>query len=269
VADDDAVITVASTTDEQAALESSLQDDERAARVPVEDSSLSEFKTSEFENGNVKSLSYEAENSSRQRYLRHQARVEKELAELSTPAEPEEKAPTEARVPVSPTQPSLQPQETMVPASRVADVVEQQILVREHHQRLAAAMQNPEYAQAMAAIDPDTVNVSWDPAIGAALCAQPNSAMLVWFLSARPDVAQQIASMTPVRGVAEMSKLASWLETQMRPPNTSAQRPAPPAPIKPLSGAMTRSSVPTGEMSYQDFKRQREAEIRARRGNGR
>ena len=72
MADDEVVIS--STTDSQQVLEGSLEDNEAAGRVPAaEHGSIADFKHSESEDGNIKSLSYENENSSRARYLRHQA----------------------------------------------------------------------------------------------------------------------------------------------------------------------------------------------------
>jgi hypothetical protein len=278
MADDKSDIVLASTTEaDQEVLERALQDDESKARVSIFDhGSLNNF--SSLEDGKVKELAYEhPTNSSRHRYQRQLEAAEKELAELAIKEDPPEtvearaKEETESRLqelerrtsaPIE-TQPRYeQPAPGMVPASQVAHLVESNLVVREHNQRMQAALQNPEFAAAMSKIDPN-VDVPWANEIGLSVAAAHNSPALVWFLGSRPDVARSIASMPTARGVAEVARLSAWLQTEMQPQNASVRRTAPapiPPPMTPVSGSavsVPRNSADPSTMTFSEYKRWR------------
>jgi hypothetical protein len=278
--DDNNVVTLASSTEaDQQCLEAALQDDEQAARVDVSrHGSLTGFTHSESEDGQVQSLTYENPKSSRIRAEQALMKAERQLAALAF-EEPSPKDLADAdktlqdfvRERQQPRTEQVEPRQSpdMVPASRVDELAEVKTVVNEHNQRLAQALQDPSFREAMAQIDPNNVNVEWSPQVGMAVAAQNNSPALVWFLGSRPDVAREIAAMPVHRGVAEVARLSAWLQGEMRPNAASAQHSSPPlpAPIKPVGGSSTKvSAVPQGEETYQDYKLRREREIRARSG---
>jgi len=262
---DDTIITVASTSDSQDSVQSAA--DDNAQGVPLAESALGDFRQSS--DGAV--ISFEHRNSERALMLK---RLEKERSEIEEfpidPAlsrlEPESEqpahAPTPVEAPVSPTQFSPP---GMVPADQVDTIVETKLVMKEHQDRFTQALQNPEFREAMMQVPAN--DITWNPAITMAVAAQSNSPIVTWFLHAKPELAQQIASMPVLRGVAEISKLASWLQTEMRQPqNTSTRRPEPPAPVyNHLTGSNTRGSVPLGELPYAEYKRIREQQRKAGR----
>jgi hypothetical protein len=159
-----------------------------------------------------------------------------------------------------------QPQKPgMIPAEQVGNIVEQQVILREHQARWQQAMQDPDFAEFASSVP--VSDVEWAPEIGATVAAQHDSPALVAFLCARTDLAQQLAQMPIPRALAEVSRLSAWLHSQLQPQNA----PAPvarvsnaPQPINPVRGSGTKSSVPLDQADYQTFKRVREAQVKGR-----
>jgi hypothetical protein len=78
------------------------------------------------------------------------------------------------------------------------------------------------------------------------------------YLIDHPEELRKLASMSDYGATARVAQLAARLTPQKR--SISA---APP-PIKPVGGSATKSSVPAGEMPYQEYKAMREREIKNR-----
>jgi hypothetical protein len=279
--DKDNVITLASTTEvDDSVLQDALGNDESKARVkPWDHGSLNQFTDSHSADGQVQVLSYEHPRSSRVRAEQALAKAERELVALSIPSD-EVEAPIQAESAVEqpplPQPRSEQPRSEhvaqpiqqlgMVPASQVNELVEQQVSFREHEGRLAAAMQNAEFAAAMSQIDPNNVNTVFHPQVATVIASQVNSPVVTWYLASQPALAEQISSMPVSRAIGEVSKLSAWLQVQtQQPQNASVRRNAPqatPAPIKPVGGgggsAPKQSFVSPDTMDYASFRRWRE-----------
>jgi hypothetical protein len=268
----DDVVRLSSTTESsQAVLENALSDDPEAGRVPVEShGTLSQYTRSESEDGNTKTLVFEHPKSSRVRAEQSLARAERELAELSL-LEPSPKDQANAdqvlqdfvRERTQQAEPPRQPAPNMVPATQadIDNLVEQRVSFREHEGRLAQAMQDPAFREAMSRVDLNNVNVSLHPQVATVIASQVNSPQVTWFLAARPDVAQTIASMSVPRAIGEISRLSSWLQTQMSPQNAASARRSPstpPPPIKPIGGqSAPRDYSDPSIMTFSEYKKWR------------
>jgi hypothetical protein len=104
----------------------------------------------------------------------------------------------------------------------------------------------------------------------------PHLGIITHFLKTNPEVAMAVNAMPPAQAVAELKRMNSDFEAGFNNRMEEAEEPEPehhtsraaatasraPAPIKPLSGGGTRSSVPLDEMSYGEFRRVRDAQER-------
>lgn len=107
---------------------------------------------------------------------------------------------------------------------------------------------------------------------------------IAYYLGKHPEVCQELAQMSPMRAVARIGQIESQVIRHGEP--TAGHRPqatghreqekaastatrtvttSAPAPITPVGGGSSRTSVPLGELPYRDYKRLRDQEERARR----
>jgi hypothetical protein len=108
-----------------------------------------------------------------------------------------------------------------------------------------------------------------------AIVGAENSGDVVYYLMKHPEVCKKILGMNDARAVMEIGRISAQLEPREaeaeeeeemvpvgapRPKKTSTA----PAPIRPVSGSATRSSVPLDELSYQDYRRIRDQQDKAR-----
>jgi hypothetical protein len=269
VEDGAADIVLASTTEaDQEILERALENDKEAGRVNVfEHGSLNDF--SSLEDGKVKELANEHPRSSRHRYEKQLAAAEKEMAQLAIPEDPPKTVEATAKETESRlqelerrTSAPIEPQPATATQADIDNLVEQRVSFREHEGRLAAAMQDPGFREAMGQIDLNNVNIVFNPQVATVIASQINSPVVTWFLASKPQLAQEISSMPVPRAIAEISKLSSWLQVQMQQPQNAApgHRTATeptPRPIKPVGGSSTPQShgyVAPDQMDYQSYK---------------
>jgi hypothetical protein len=266
---DDTAVILATTTDEQATVEAALGDDEAAARVPVESSSLSEFRHS-AEDG-TQSLAYESPISSRHQVEQELAEAEKDLAALSTPEE------TEAR-----TEPGDGVDLDAVRKAATADAIEAgRRLVAERQEQpsgptqaeldqlrselavpFAARMQElkastPDFKEVFEKAITEGVDIS--PKVADVLLALPGGPETAVYLARNKQERERLARLPDDVAAAAAAQLAARFDPALR-----ARRSAAPAPIKPVGGSATKSSVPLDEMPYSEYRKLRDQQERAR-----
>jgi hypothetical protein len=199
----EAQVITATTTDSETVVE---QED----GVPLADSSLQDFCEAGDANA-IRITSYEAPDSSRNQDATAFEEYQRDLQRLRFPESEDLHqlvAPNDVTENNTPP-----PAEEMIPASKVREVIEIQGIVREHQQRWAQAMSDPAFAELATQVLPAPA-VEWDPAIGTTVAGQANCPALVLFLSARPEVAQQIAQMPVARAQAEVARLSARLMSE-------------------------------------------------------
>src|SRR5262249_27125103 len=92
------------------------------------------------------------------------------------------------------------------------------------------------------------------------LLFRPGGAEATLYLLEHPAKARELANKPKHAAIGEVAALAMRFDPAFRARPVSKAE----APIRPLSGNSAKSSVPADDMSYQDFKRMREREIKAR-----
>jgi hypothetical protein len=80
------------------------------------------------------------------------------------------------------------------------------------------------------------------------------------YLAQHPEEARQLSTLPESIAVAKVAALTARLD-----PSTKRGVSKAPAPIRPVTGSPTSSAIPADELPYQEYKRRREQEIRARR----
>lgn len=91
-----------------------------------------------------------------------------------------------------------------------------------------------------------------------AIIEQPNSAEVAYYLATHADEAKKLIEMRPMQQIAAIARISDKLSSPPAPkPKPASQAPA---PIKPVGGHATGSTVDLGSMSYQDYKRARAAQ---------
>jgi len=104
------------------------------------------------------------------------------------------------------------------------------------------------------------------PWIEAAIKRDPNGAQLAYELARRPDEFQKIVEIpNPLEGVSALGEFRGSIKQTAAAPRKVASDA--PAPIRPVgqSASGTRVTRSLDELSYQDYKRAREREIKARK----
>jgi hypothetical protein len=130
------------------------------------------------------------------------------------------------------------------------------------------ANENPEGVQALAStkleIPRPVLNLLASEAVGADLAIH---------LVEHPEVVDQLKAMPVERAVRETLEAMAIIKFQAQQA-ASGQQSQPrkavslaPAPIKPLGGGNTKSSLPMDEMNFQDYKRARAAQVKSRYGS--
>jgi hypothetical protein len=90
----------------------------------------------------------------------------------------------------------------------------------------------------------------------------PNPGELTYHLLSHPDVVRKLNEMTPRQAFIEVIGESGRLEKTATPKPISSA----PAPIAPLGGYSTKSSVPLDQMEYREFRRVRDQQEKEWRG---
>ncbi|HMK22179.1 MAG TPA: hypothetical protein VK466_07570 [Terriglobales bacterium] len=283
-----AELEIESSSDSQAMVESALEDDEAAARRPWRDHpSFSEFRSFKSADGKLSGLSYEAPNSSRADAQAMLDQAEAELAAFAVPTleELEESMPASSQTPAPASSPGIALLPSQLTDSQLEAVLlgnqvsekERDALNVEHQQRVGqslhfgmtrtanrvAALPEAEQAKVHAAYE-YLNGVSPDLALA---CQLPeNGPELASHLAQHPQIVSALMGMrTAQEAIGELSRISRSLLAASRNQAMPSRAAAPlPTPMKSIKGGTIRPSVPLEEMSYQDFKRQRERDIKNR-----
>jgi hypothetical protein len=199
----------------------------------------------------AQAASYESPVSSRQRML---DAAEAELAEIeSQPESQGEQEPAEAP------QYHEQQQAQQLPAQIQIEQLRAELLPG-FVQRLDAVTADLSEEQLRASA---AVPLSNDPATAARLLDSfallPGGIEAAAYVMRNPDEKRKLASLPEHMAQARVAQLSNRFDPALQRRASTA-----PAPIRPVSGSSTRTVVPD-EMSYQEFKKYREREIKARR----
>jgi hypothetical protein len=268
-------VVVATTTDSQSTADAAAQGDEEAARVPVEESSLRDFRQSESEDGAVSSVSFEHPQSERQTFI---AQLEQDAADLpqliSDDPEPDHQADGDADLAEVR---RIATQDAIAAGRRRMEQEPQPTQAWQQEERTLVAQAALGYQEQMAKIrqrDPerfDKANENLKRVIdaGAQLRDDVRDAIILsqaaegfFALTDNPQELRAFIALPPDAQKVKIGQLQARAERQ----GARQTRSNAPPPIHPVKGSATRSSLPKDEMEYQDFRRVREAEIRARRG---
>jgi hypothetical protein len=243
---DELNLTVASTTDKMPIVEAVARGDEDAARVPPPST------YSSYENPQSERRTLLARLDAEEKGLTEdEATLEQlsgaEVDESEKSPEPlAENAPKASEQPSSPEQPQ-------------AIRTDPRFLMRAGQ----LAIENPEGVQALA-----SSKLEIPPAVLAELGSDPAGADLAVHLAQNPDVAEQLRQMPLSEAVRQTREALGVLKYQAANP-----QPAPPArkaisnapaPIRPVGGSATRSSVPIDETDFQTFRNIRDQQEKQR-----
>lgn len=109
---------------------------------------------------------------------------------------------------------------------------------------------------------PEKMNVPMHQKTLDALLSIPSGAAVALHLMRHPETARAWAFLPPDIATYKAIELAGKLDSQQDSQQRS--KPAPPSPIRPLSGGNTRSSQEPSEMSFREFRRWRDEQERNR-----
>jgi hypothetical protein len=277
----DSDLTIATTTDSAATARAAAHDNEEGARTPAPKVEVERLDGST-------AVSFEHDRSERKMLLERLVQHEADLADLSTPE------PTTGEI--SSTEESTEQEQLDAEAAAeqagidlnavreqaTRDAIEAGRRWANGQQpqagqptaadidRLRADLAKPffEKVKAIRARTPDydavmdgAKNIMIPVAVGDALLALPGGPEASVHLARNPREAAELAQLPDHVAVARAAALCSRLDAASRRPISRAA-----APIRPVGTSSTKSSVPADELSYQDYKRAREREIKARRG---
>lgn len=260
-------LVVSSSTDGQQAVESAAQGTSEG--VTVSESSLQDFREQSSDGQTV--TSYENPSSERQTLLERVAEAEREIELPEEPADEGQPA-DESGIDME-----------AVRQQALADAIEDGR--RQHRQ--AYYEQPPQYSveaglqqwraqqagpffermNELRAQTPDIAELDkqsnipipmevQDTLLGLSARGGPEAAL---YLMRNPSQARELLQMPLLAAVAKVAQIAGRLD-----PAARRQRSNAPPPIVPVSGSPTRSSLPPGEMSYSDFSKWRERQIKAK-----
>lgn len=265
-------LTISTTTDSENIVKAVADNDEQGARTeaPKFDSEKLDGSTS---------LTFEHPRSSRVRLLEALAEAENDLAQFATEQvvtnEPSEEVEAGAS---GATEPG--PDDEIIQRVREAAVQDAIQHARESYAReqMQAHLQpaqvelNELRAQALvpfrervaelaANLDlKDVPNIRIPDAVCDVLITLAGGAEAAVYLAQHPEEVRQLSALPEAIAVAKTAALTARLDPAARRLESHAPR-----PIRPIGGSATKSSVPPDELSYQDFKKQRERDIKARR----
>lgn len=248
---------LASTTDDKAVVSAVANGEE--AREPE-----SRFEIEKQLDGSS-SESYEHPASERSLLLERLRQEEREANELLGPEDSVETldALGEARPePDSdPEPPAAQPVQDSGPVAQPSGAVQ-------FHQRIGMlSAVAPEGVRALA-----STQLQIPGAVMSLLASEAAGADLAIHLAEHPEVADQLNKMPIERAVRETQEALVILKYEAQKAASGQQATAPraravsaaPKPISPLGGGNTKSSLPLDQMSYQEFRKARDRESRAR-----
>jgi len=104
------------------------------------------------------------------------------------------------------------------------------------------------------------VNIPLAPVVMDALLTLPGGPEATLYLARNPKEARKLQQLPGPMALAHVAQLTARLAPNFR----DDKRPGPPAPIRPLMGSSTKSSIPPEEMSFREYHRWRDAEEKQR-----
>jgi hypothetical protein len=255
---------VASTTDIQKVVTAVADGDQEGGRAEVADSSLSKFEQS----ADGKVVSFESEQSERHTLLQRLAEAERDLIEL-----PVEQADAESSEEGQPTvdESKLDIDDAMRRAALEDALADARRIHRRPYQEAAEIRE--QMGMAFAArfneiAPPDIHQLAQDAvkngpdvsvAVRDALLGLPGGPEATIYLLRHPEMRRQLAGEDDYVAVARVGELAGRLAGLPKRRLSSA-----PAPINPVGGSSTKSSLPPDEMNYQDFSKWRERQLKTK-----
>ena len=104
-----------------------------------------------------------------------------------------------------------------------------------------------------------------------ALLEMEEGPAIAYFLGKNPEVNKKLLEMSPTRAVAEVGKMAAEFSKEEKP-EASERKVGPdklpvssaPAPIKPLTGHSTRSTVSLDNLDYAEYRKVRDKQEKER-----
>jgi hypothetical protein len=139
----------------------------------------------------------------------------------------------------------------------------------EHAQRMQKALEGRDSQELVKAAE----QIAIRPDVGVAIMHEQNSHDVVLYLVDHPELADQLNRLPEAQAYAAVTRLGGWLEAggakreaaQAEPTQRPISRA--PAPISPTGNSPSRTHTgDLDQLSYQDYKRVRENQIKARRG---
>jgi hypothetical protein len=250
---------LASTTDDKAVVSAVANGEE--AREPQ-----TQFELEQQLDGSS-AVAFEHPASERSLLLERLRLEELEADQLIGPEDEVETVDALGEVRDAPVAPAEKEPEAIQPAQESAQPVAQPSAAGQFHQRIGQlSIVNPQGVQALAStkleIPQPVLNL---------LGSDPAGADLAIHLAEHPEVAAELNKMPIERAVRETQEALIILKyeaqkaagQQATAPRARAVSAAP-APIKPLGGGNTKSSLPLDQMSYQEFRKARDREAKAR-----
>ncbi len=262
-----ASLTVSSTSDDLHVIESVARNDQEGARVPAPTPEVSEMDGSTV-------VSYNHPRSERTLLLERLAEAENDLdtefAELSAERVSGTDLPSDA----AETNESEQPDPEIIDAVRQAAINDAVQHAREKYSReqteshLSAPAVDPlrahvvqKFYQQVASLGGDLTasNVIVPRAIESVLFTHDGGAQVALYLDANPDQAHALCQMPESSAIAEVARLAATLTSRARRQISNA-----PAPINPVRGSSTKSTVPLDELPYSEYRAIRDKQEKSR-----
>jgi len=268
-------LTVSTTTDSAAVLDAVVVNDEKASRVPAP-----EPETEELDGSTT--VSFEHKRSERTMLLERLKQHETDLEALSSSEADLEQ--TTSNEPEAASE-GTEPQDIDMAAVRKAATEDaiahaRQIYHQQQHNAHFAptpaqieaeaeairAQARPAFQKRWAELTKGVdvkqlnVNIPVPKVVEDALLTLPGGPEATLFLAQNPAEAQKLQDVPEHLALAHVAQLTARLNPGFNRRATSNA----PAPIRPIGGSSTKSSVPLDELPYQDYKREREKQAKAR-----
>lgn len=121
----------------------------------------------------------------------------------------------------------------------------------------------PDFDEVLEGVD----HIEVPPVMQQALMRDPSGPKLAYELARQPEKFAEIARLDPLAQSIALGEFKASLNgaAQAAAPRPKATVSQAPAPIRPVGQGASTSTVPYDQLPYQDYKRRREAEIKARR----
>jgi hypothetical protein len=103
-----------------------------------------------------------------------------------------------------------------------------------------------------------------DAAISNAIIELENGPDVLYHLAKNPKLVTSLSKMSDTRAVAEIGRISAMLEEPEQEEAAIPVKRAGPAPIRPVGGNATKSSLPLDELDYQTYRRVRDQQEKQR-----